>query len=236
MPEEICENEFLQYPHAAEGFNVALHPARALAELGDFVQGEDKRPEETWNLDVLVDEHESVWHVVVSQVHRAGADPATDFSLHLREDLLHGNDAARGLLHALEALTRVREIVGMLLIKEVLLGKVPELEHVVKDLTPERHGLQHERVLPLMRMREARPFHPLFNGQGVLWRTGVHWVEVFLQEPDQAVARLPVEANVRAVVAQRVDALLDHILGELVAVLCVILRVGFCVARAQETQ
>lgn len=112
-------------------------------------------------LRVLVDEHEGVGHVVVPQVDDGRADPVAHAALRLVQHLLqikgrhyisqsgeakqgtacspqhtylHRVEGARALLHAVQALARVPEVVAAVLREEVLLGQTPEPEHVVRDL------------------------------------------------------------------------------------------------------
>mmetsp|Transcript_7601 Transcript_7601/g.20609 ORF Transcript_7601/g.20609 Transcript_7601/m.20609 type:complete len:227 (+) Transcript_7601:529-1209(+) len=136
------------------------------------------------------------------------------------------------------SLTCVCQDVGVLLVQEVLLGEVPELEHVVQNLSPESHRLEHEGVLPRVRVREARAIDALLDRQGVLWGARVDRVEVLPQKADQAVAGLPIEPKVCAVVTERVEALLYHVLGELVRILVLrlVLGVRVGIARAQEAE
>mmetsp|Transcript_111063 Transcript_111063/g.308757 ORF Transcript_111063/g.308757 Transcript_111063/m.308757 type:complete len:288 (+) Transcript_111063:261-1124(+) len=236
MAEEVGQDLLLQHLDTAERVDVALHPVGALRELGDLVQREDQRAEEPRNLDVLVNEHQGVRDVVVAQVDGARPDPSSDFPLHLREDLLHRDDAPGRLLHALQPLPRVRQGVGVLLVQKVLLRQVPQLEHVVQHLSPQRHRLQHEGVLALVRVREPSAFHTLCDGEGKLRRARLDRIEVLLQQGDEPVARRAVEPQVGAVVAQRVDALLHEVLCELFAALLLVVGVGVRVARPQEAE
>ena len=95
-----------------------------------------------------------VGHVVVPQVHHGGADPGAQALLAAAQQRVDGAVHGRRLLHAVQALPRVRQAVPVALAQQVLLCQVPQAEHVVRHLAPQRQRLEHVGVLPLVRVRQ----------------------------------------------------------------------------------
>ena len=98
------------------------------------------------DLRVLVDEHKGVGHVRVSKVDQRRAHPRPPLGLGGVEELVHRARRAWRILDPLQALPSVALLVRVGRAQQVLLGEVPQPEHVVGDLAPQREGLQHERV------------------------------------------------------------------------------------------
>jgi len=133
VSEEVSENVLLRLLDASMGRDVSPQPFVLLARSLDVDECAHEWRQDPRHLRVLVYEDESVGDVVVSQVNDGAAHPRVQLALGHREDLMHGLVYARGLLHALEPLTRVAQLVLLRLAQQVPLGEIPQPEHVFED-------------------------------------------------------------------------------------------------------
>mmetsp|Transcript_9904 Transcript_9904/g.28481 ORF Transcript_9904/g.28481 Transcript_9904/m.28481 type:complete len:435 (-) Transcript_9904:430-1734(-) len=146
-------------------------------------------------------------------MHHARPDPVPHLLLGRVQDVAHGLGDPRRLLHALQALARVAELVAVVRVQQVLLAQAPEAEHVVRDLAPEGERLQHEVVLLLVAVREPRAVHAAADGQVV---PGFHPVrpEECGEVLHHLVDGVAVGGEEAVVVADGVEALLDLVLRD----------------------
>ncbi len=109
-----------------------------------------------------------------------------DLLLAVEEKSVHGSPDERGLLDAVEALAGIAQPVGADRAEEVLLAQVPQLEHVVGDLSPQGERLERVVVLPLVVVRQARALLAVADGQRVAL-LDVGGAEVLLEQSDHLV-------------------------------------------------
>lgn len=134
-----------------------------------------------------------------------GADPGAELLLRAVQDVGHGAADVRAALQAIEALARVHEAVGRIGVEQVGLGHEPELVHVVQDVAPQRHRLQHVLELVRVRVRQACTAAAGHDGQREALVERVR-PEVALQQLDHLDHRVAVVKQVAVAVADRQDA------------------------------
>ncbi|GIX61001.1 exoribonuclease, putative [Babesia caballi] len=222
MPEEVGENLHLEVLGASElRVNVRPHGRSRPVKLGDLLDARHDGRQYPRNLGVLVYEHERVGHVVVPEVNHVGADPRPDLLLHAVQDLAHPADHVEAVLDAVEPLPGVAQAVGVVGVEQVGLGVVPEREHVVGDLAPERQRLEHVRELARVPVTQPGALAPGGYGEVVLG-VAVAGVEVLLQVCDHEVTGPTESAQVGVVVGKRVEAGLHLLRRHLVLVRCTV--------------
>ena len=102
-----------------------------------------------------------------------------------------------------------------MLAQQVILSQVPELEHVVCNLAPQRQRLQAVSVLAVVVVAEPCTLGPHADGQAERRLRGRARSEPVLKVPDDAVDRVPVEAQVAVVVSDGVETRQDAVLRKL---------------------
>lgn len=105
MSEKVCQNSLSQLIYAT----ILLYywnDLRVVHQTRDLVQARHNRIQDTWNLVVLVDEHQSIGHVVIAQVNDTAADPLLNLFLHLTQDPVHDLADTRSVLNTIQTLVK----------------------------------------------------------------------------------------------------------------------------------
>lgn len=75
MSKEVCQDLFDEALDGTKFFFDESVDGWVLLEIGDLAEGGGNWKEDAVDLRVLVDEHQSVWNVVVTHVNNGGANP-----------------------------------------------------------------------------------------------------------------------------------------------------------------
>ena len=136
---------------------------------------------------------------MIAEVHDAAPDPVPELALAPAEHLVNRLVRLRRGLHSVQSLPGVCELVVRALSQQVVLGEVPQLEHVVAHFSPQHHGLHDVRVLALVVVGQARAAHAHGDPERKTG-LGVFGIEVLFEVSDHPVHRIAVESEVRVVV------------------------------------
>ena len=137
MGEEIMQYIFFRLFCATIRLQLAIQAFALSAGCLQVADGDDNGTQYAGYLGVFVNKCQGVGDVVVSQVYHRATHPSAEPVLRVTEYFMHGFEHPGRLLHPLQALSRVLELVGLRLGQQVLLGQVPQPESILQNGLPQ---------------------------------------------------------------------------------------------------
>lgn len=137
--------------------------ALVLGNLFDLLQCGDDGVQYPGDLVVLVNEHECVGHVAVTEMDHGTSNPVSSLLLGFVKNGVHGLGDCRAVLETLQSLSSIAETV--VVVQHVLIRKHPEVEHLVGNLAPEIEGLVDVPVLSLVVVSQSSALTTRLNGE-----------------------------------------------------------------------